>query len=88
MFSFKLWLYALLTWQFYWVAFITLLYKLVFITDDSKIVANLLDPGMQDVKFTFTLTVQDVATDGPIPWAKKHHVAFIAEQVSHHPPSK
>ena len=27
-------------------------------------------------------------TDGPIPWASDNHVTFIAEQTSHHPPSK
>lgn len=26
------------------------------------------------------------ATDGPIPWATKGQLAFVAEQVSHHPP--
>lgn len=25
-------------------------------------------------------------TDGPVPWASDHHVTFIAEQTSHHPP--
>ena len=24
--------------------------------------------------------------DGPVPWANENHVAFLAEQVSHHPP--
>lgn len=28
------------------------------------------------------------ATDGPIPWCKRNQLTFIAEQVSHHPPSK
>ncbi|XP_074661300.1 oxysterol-binding protein-related protein 9-like [Tubulanus polymorphus] len=28
----------------------------------------------------------ELATDGPIPWARKDSLAFIAEQVSHHPP--
>ena len=25
-------------------------------------------------------------SDGPVPWAKSDHLAFLAEQVSHHPP--
>ncbi|CAG5121302.1 unnamed protein product, partial [Candidula unifasciata] len=28
----------------------------------------------------------DMAADGPIPWAKRNDLVFIAEQVSHHPP--
>ena len=28
------------------------------------------------------------STDGPVPWAKENDIAFIAEQVSHRPPSK
>lgn len=27
-------------------------------------------------------------TEGPVPWASDNHVTFIAEQTSHHPPSK
>jgi len=27
-------------------------------------------------------------TDGPVPWASDNHVTFLAEQTSHHPPSK
>lgn len=30
----------------------------------------------------------DVCDDGPVPWCKKNNLSFIAEQVSHHPPSK
>lgn len=26
--------------------------------------------------------------DGPVPWCKRNQLSFIAEQVSHHPPSK
>ena len=26
--------------------------------------------------------------DGPIPWCRRHQLTFLAEQVSHHPPSK
>ncbi|XP_059151876.1 oxysterol-binding protein-related protein 9-like isoform X2 [Physella acuta] len=29
---------------------------------------------------------KDPASDGPIPWASKDNLVFIAEQVSHHPP--
>lgn len=29
-----------------------------------------------------------VVSDGPVPWCKKNQLSFIAEQVSHHPPSK
>ncbi|XP_069126896.1 oxysterol-binding protein-related protein 9-like isoform X2 [Argopecten irradians] len=28
----------------------------------------------------------DLADDGPVPWSTKENLAFIAEQVSHHPP--
>lgn len=28
------------------------------------------------------------ADDGPIPWCRRDQLTFIAEQVSHHPPSK
>jgi hypothetical protein len=31
---------------------------------------------------------KDQVADGPVPWATSNHVAFVAEQVSHHPPSK
>ncbi|XP_075920180.1 oxysterol-binding protein-related protein 9 isoform X4 [Petromyzon marinus] len=31
-------------------------------------------------------TSQELAADGPVPWATKGSVTFIAEQVSHHPP--
>lgn len=27
-------------------------------------------------------------SDGPVPWCKRNQLCFIAEQVSHHPPSK
>lgn len=26
--------------------------------------------------------------DGPVPWCKSNQLAFVAEQVSHHPPSE
>jgi len=29
---------------------------------------------------------QELSSDGPIPWCKKSNLAYIAEQVSHHPP--
>lgn len=28
-----------------------------------------------------------LVTDGPVPWANRDQLTFIAEQVSHHPPS-
>ncbi|XP_078479650.1 oxysterol-binding protein-related protein 9, partial [Lampetra planeri] len=31
-------------------------------------------------------TSQELATDGPVPWATTGSVTFVAEQVSHHPP--
>lgn len=30
----------------------------------------------------------NTVTDGPVPWCKSDQLTFIAEQVSHHPPSK
>lgn len=30
----------------------------------------------------------DLVSDGPVPWATRNQLTFIAEQVSHHPPSK
>ena len=32
--------------------------------------------------------MQPLADDGPVKWATKSHLCYIAEQVSHHPPSK
>lgn len=29
-----------------------------------------------------------LVTDGPVPWCTKNQLTFVAEQVSHHPPSK
>lgn len=29
-----------------------------------------------------------LATDGPVPWCRRDQLTFVAEQVSHHPPSK
>lgn len=34
------------------------------------------------------VAADDVLADGPIPWANRDQLTFIAEQVSHHPPSK
>jgi len=34
-----------------------------------------------------SLLIKEPALDGPIPWTTKNNLAFIAEQVSHHPPS-
>ncbi|KAF2893863.1 hypothetical protein ILUMI_12304 [Ignelater luminosus] len=28
----------------------------------------------------------DIVTDGPVPWATRNQLSFVAEQVSHHPP--
>ena len=32
--------------------------------------------------------LQETVPDGPVSWAAENQVSFIAEQVSHHPPSK
>lgn len=32
--------------------------------------------------------VQDTLSDGPVPWSSPNNVSFVAEQVSHHPPSE
>lgn len=32
--------------------------------------------------------VDAAVTDGPVPWCDRNQLTFIAEQVSHHPPSK
>ena len=32
------------------------------------------------------LSSQPLAEDGPVRWATKSHLCYIAEQVSHHPP--
>lgn len=29
-----------------------------------------------------------LVNEGPVPWCKENQLSFIAEQVSHHPPSK
>lgn len=31
---------------------------------------------------------QEPVSEGPVPWVSKSSVTFVAEQVSHHPPSK
>lgn len=31
-------------------------------------------------------SVNRLVSDGPVPWCKENQLAFIAEQVSHHPP--
>lgn len=31
---------------------------------------------------------EETVTDGPVPWCKRNQLTFVAEQVSHHPPSK
>lgn len=32
--------------------------------------------------------MQEPVSEGPVPWVSKSSVTFVAEQVSHHPPSK
>ena len=36
----------------------------------------------------FQTGLKKTQEDGPVPWASEDDVAFLAEQVSHHPPSK
>ena len=31
--------------------------------------------------------LQELSEEGPVPWTSKNNLSFIAEQVSHHPPS-
>lgn len=35
-----------------------------------------------------SLITQEPVSEGPVPWVSKSNVTFVAEQVSHHPPSK
>lgn len=30
----------------------------------------------------------ELVAEGPVPWCKSNQLTFVAEQVSHHPPSK
>lgn len=30
---------------------------------------------------------KDLVPDGPVPWCTRSNLSFVAEQVSHHPPS-
>lgn len=30
----------------------------------------------------------NLVNDGPVPWCNRNQLTFVAEQVSHHPPSK
>lgn len=39
------------------------------------------------MKILSTIT-QEQVSEGPVPWVSKSSVTFVAEQVSHHPPSK
>ncbi|KAJ8925522.1 hypothetical protein NQ315_009361 [Exocentrus adspersus] len=32
-------------------------------------------------------STDEAVPDGPVPWCKKHQLSFVAEQVSHHPPT-
>ena len=34
------------------------------------------------------LSLQETLSDGPLPWVSPNNVSFVAEQVSHHPPSE
>lgn len=34
------------------------------------------------------ICLQELVSEGPVPWVSKNSVTFVAEQVSHHPPSK
>jgi len=36
----------------------------------------------------FPPETEPLVTDGPVPWCTRNQLTFIAEQVSHHPPSK
>lgn len=31
---------------------------------------------------------EETVPEGPVPWCKKNQLTFVAEQVSHHPPSE
>ena len=46
-----------------------------------------LDWMIEEHHFCFCL-LQEKVTDGPVSWASRNQVSFIAEQVSHHPPSE
>ena len=35
-----------------------------------------------------SVCLQELVSEGPVPWVSKNSVTFVAEQVSHHPPSK
>ena len=41
-------------------------------------------------KYLFSGEIPDEnpVDDGPVPWCKRNQLTFLAEQVSHHPPSK
>lgn len=38
--------------------------------------------------FSGEIPNDDEVLDGPIPWCKSNQLTFLAEQVSHHPPSE
>lgn len=37
--------------------------------------------------WTSFISLQETVSDGPVPWSSANSVRFVAEQVSHHPPS-
>ena len=43
--------------------------------------------GFKIVLNMIVAILQDRSIDGPLPWSTANSVSFIAEQVSHHPPS-
>lgn len=49
---------------------------------------------MEKLQHSFVLTalisstLQETVSDGPVPWSSANSVRFVAEQVSHHPPSE
>lgn len=44
--------------------------------------------GSEGMLFMFCcVLIKELALDSPLPWTTKNNLAFIAEQVSHHPPS-
>ena len=42
----------------------------------------------KDLHSTPTSVERDISSTGPVAWSSYNAVAFAAEQVSHHPPSK
>jgi len=46
------------------------------------------DASYVDIVYVLLCFMKEPALDGPVPWTTKNNLAFIAEQVSHHPPSE